>query len=93
VPLLRAERALGVLEVLDRRERSRTPLEELVLLELFARQAAIALDLLTDSLARTSQGDEEALLEGLPRLFGRLRGERRKAARQLLEAPRVLAGP
>jgi len=31
------ERALGVLEVLDRRERSRTPLEELVLLELFAR--------------------------------------------------------
>ena len=93
MPLLRAERALGVLEVLDRRERSRTPLEELVLLELFARQAAIALDLLTDSLARTSQGVEEALLEGLPWLFGRLRGERRKAARQLLEAPRVLAGP
>ncbi|HZT44777.1 MAG TPA: GAF domain-containing protein [Gaiellaceae bacterium] len=44
VPLLHEERALGVLEVLDRR--TRFTLEEMELLGLFAAQAAIALDLL-----------------------------------------------
>jgi GAF domain-containing protein len=44
VPLLHEERALGVLEVLDRQ--SRFTLEEMELLGLFASQAAIALDLL-----------------------------------------------
>jgi GAF domain-containing protein len=44
VPLLHDERALGVLEVLDRG--SRFTLEEMELLGLFASQAAIALDLL-----------------------------------------------
>ena len=44
VPLLHDERALGVLEVLDRQ--SRFTLEEMELLGLFASQAAIALDLL-----------------------------------------------
>ena len=44
VPLLHDERALGVLEVLDRQ--SRFTLEEMELLGLFATQAAIALDLL-----------------------------------------------
>jgi GAF domain-containing protein len=44
VPLLHEERAIGVLEVLDRQ--AKFTLEEMELLGLFAAQAAIALDLL-----------------------------------------------
>jgi GAF domain-containing protein len=44
VPLLHEERALGVLEVLDRQ--AKFTLEEMELLGLFAAQAAVALDLL-----------------------------------------------
>lgn len=46
VPLLHEERALGVLEVLDRPTDARFTLGEMDLLGLFASQAAIALDLL-----------------------------------------------
>ena len=46
VPLLHDERALGVLEVLDRPQRTPFSLVEMDLLGLFANQAAIALDLL-----------------------------------------------
>jgi GAF domain-containing protein len=46
VPLLHADRCLGVLEVLDRPQNSRFTLEESRLLELFAHQAAIALELM-----------------------------------------------
>jgi GAF domain-containing protein len=46
VPLLHGERALGVLEVLDRPSDSHFTLAEMDLLGLFANQAAIALDLL-----------------------------------------------
>jgi GAF domain-containing protein len=46
VPLLHEERALGVLEVLDRPTDARFTLAEMDLLGLFASQAAIALDLL-----------------------------------------------
>ena len=46
VPLLSEERALGVLEVLDRPQRPGFTLEQADLLGLFANQAAIALDLL-----------------------------------------------
>ena len=46
VPLLHEERALGVLEVLDRPQRTQFSLVEMDLLGLFANQAAIALDLL-----------------------------------------------
>jgi GAF domain-containing protein len=56
VPLLHDERALGVLEVLDRQ--SRFTLEEMELLGLFASQAAIALDLLQRA------RDAEAALAG-----------------------------
>jgi GAF domain-containing protein len=45
-PLLHDERALGVLEVLDRPERSLFSLQEMELLGLFANQASIAVDLL-----------------------------------------------
>jgi GAF domain-containing protein len=46
VPLLHDERALGVLQVLDRDEEVAFSLQEMELLGLFANQAAIALDLL-----------------------------------------------
>ena len=46
VPLLHEERALGVLEVLDRPQRTQFSLVEMDLLGMFANQAAIALDLL-----------------------------------------------
>jgi GAF domain-containing protein len=46
VPLLHEERALGVLEVLDRPSDAHFTLAEMDLLGLFANQAAIALDLL-----------------------------------------------
>ena len=46
VPLLHDERALGVLEVLDRPTDARFTLAEMDILGLFASQAAIALDLL-----------------------------------------------
>jgi GAF domain-containing protein len=46
VPLLHEERALGVLEVLDRPEDAAFSLSQMELLGLFANQAAIALDLL-----------------------------------------------
>jgi GAF domain-containing protein len=46
VPLLHEERALGVLEVLDRPQEAKFSLAEMELLGLFANQAAIALDLL-----------------------------------------------
>jgi signal transduction protein with GAF and PtsI domain len=46
VPLLHDERALGVLQVLDRWQEERFSLQHMELLGLFASQAAIALDLL-----------------------------------------------
>src|SRR5215218_7106338 len=46
VPLLHEERALGVLQVLDRDEELAFSLAEMELLGLFASQAAVALDLL-----------------------------------------------
>ena len=49
VPLLVEERALGVLQVLDRPQRPGFSLQEMDLLSLFANQAAIALDLLQRS--------------------------------------------
>ena len=49
VPLLVEERALGVLQVLDRPHRPGFSLQEMDLLGLFASQAAIALDLLQRS--------------------------------------------
>jgi GAF domain-containing protein len=62
-PLLNDENALGVLEVLDRPERSRFSLQEMELLGLFANQAAIAVDLLLRArrAKRVLDGDEADL--------------------------------
>ncbi|HZT53423.1 MAG TPA: GAF domain-containing protein [Gaiellaceae bacterium] len=92
VPLLVEERALGVLEVLDRPPTSRLTLAEVDLLGLFANQAAIALDLLQRArLARQALAGEGRLAP-LARIAARLEQGERDAAFELLRAlERVLA--
>ena len=90
VPLLHEERALGVLEVLDRPQRSQFSLVEMDLLGLFANQAAIALDLLRR--ARTAErvlgGDDESagVVARLATTVEGLEEERRAPALKLLAA-------
>ena len=92
VPLLHEEKALGVLNVLDRA--SQFTLEEMELLGLFANQAAIALDLLQR--ARRAQavlaetGDDA---EALARVAALLEGDRADAGRKLLSAVEQLLEP
>ena len=95
VPLLHEERALGVLQVLDRPQRSRFSLQEMELLGLFASQAAIALDLVGSSrrarAALEGRGDAVAVARVAAALDG-LEGDRRDDAVALLAAlERVLA--
>ena len=97
VPLLHDERALGVLNVLDRPERSRFSLTEMELLGLFAAQAAIALDLLgrarsAQRLVTEGEG-EAAVVARVAAALARLEGERRDAGLRLLESlEQVLSG-
>jgi GAF domain-containing protein len=97
VPLLYEERALGVLEVLDRPARPGAALEEVELLGLFAGQAAIALDLLqaarrARAALECSGGDLESLARLAAAIDG-LEGERRSAGLELLAAlDRLLGG-
>jgi GAF domain-containing protein len=90
VPLLHDERALGVLEVLDRRTDRPFSLDEMNLLALFAGQAAIALALLGDArrARRLLDGapDELAAAARVAAALDRLEGRDRAAARRLLEA-------
>jgi GAF domain-containing protein len=94
-PLLHEDRALGVLQVLDRPQRARFSLQEMELLGLFANQAAIALDLLA------SARQARAVLEGEPAEMGAvarvaaaldaLEGDKREAGMRLVaELERVL---
>ena len=87
VPLLHDERALGVLEVLDRQ--SRFTLEEMELLGLFGSQAAIALDLLQRARKAESALGGNGDLAVVARLAARLEElgeEQRPAAQRLLES-------
>ena len=89
VPLLHDERALGVLEVLDRQ--SRFTLAEMELLGLFASQAAIALDLLQrarEAEAALSGAGELAVVARLAAALERLGDEARPAAMRLLDVAR-----
>jgi GAF domain-containing protein len=87
VPLLAEERALGVLEVLDRPAESRLKLAEVDLLGLFANQAAIALDLLQRARRARRVLAGEGRLAPLARIAGRLEdSEQREAALQLHQA-------
>ena len=87
-PLLNEERALGVLEVLDRPEQSAFSLAEMDLLGLFANQAAIAVDLLLR--ARQAErllegrGDELSGVADLASKIAALDDERREAGLRLL---------
>lgn len=91
-PLLHDERALGVLEVLDRPGRSHFSLQEMDLLGLFANQAAIAVDLLlrarhAERLLERGGDDVTADLEVVARLatiVHELEDERRSAGLRLL---------
>jgi GAF domain-containing protein len=87
VPLLDEELALGVLQVLDRPQRSRFSLQEMELLGLFAGQAAIALGLLRSAQrARAAlDGDGDvAAVAGVASALDALEGSRRAAGVSLL---------
>jgi len=86
VPLLVEERALGVLEVLDRPPETRVRLAEVDLLGLFAHQAAIALDLLQKARRAREALAGEGRLAPLARIAGRLEEDDRAAALELLQA-------
>ena len=90
VPLLLEERALGVLEVLDRPQRSRFTLAEMDLLGLFASQAAIALDLLQRARrARqvlTGGGEDVAVVARVAEALDGREGRSREASLRLLTA-------
>ena len=95
-PLATEDRAIGVFEVLDRRDRTRSPLAELELLGLFAEQAAAGLDLfLRARRARAVAMGDSVQLASLARLAAALdavEGERRRAAERLLDALADLLG-
>lgn len=89
VPLLHEERALGVLEVLDRPSDARFTLAEMELLGLFANQAAIALDLLQRARRAQSALAGEGELAVLARLAAALEARRDEDAED--KALRLLA--
>ena len=102
VPLLHDERALGVLEVLDRPQQAAFSLKEMELLGLFANEAAIALDLLQRAREARAvleeEGGEAAALARFAAYLGEVEPEQRAAAQKLLEAIEALlrasaAGP
>jgi len=96
VPLLHEERALGVLEVLDRPQQAAFSLKEMELLGLFANEAAIALDLLQRAReARAVLEEQDGQTAALARLAERLADaepEQREAAPRLLEALEAFLG-
>jgi GAF domain-containing protein len=77
-PLVHGDRVLGVLEVLDPAPQSRTDLDELDLLALFARQAATALRIVVDRRGTVGGGELDPngrqaarhLVDSLQRLLG-----------------------
>jgi GAF domain-containing protein len=89
VPLLVEERALGVLEVLDRPADSKFTLAEMDVLGLFANQAAVALDLLQRGRRAQAALDGDGELGALARIASTLEDaddDRRAAGLQLLAA-------
>jgi GAF domain-containing protein len=96
-PLLHDERALGVLEVLDRPERALFSLQEMELLGLFANQAAIAVDLLLRARAAErileSGNGELGVVARLARSVNALEDERRRAGLELLRNLADTLGP
>lgn len=90
-PLVHGERVLGVLEVLDPVPQSRTDLDELDLLALFARQAATALRIVVDRRgvvggARVAGSADLGPGTGSDALPGELDSGGREAARHLVDS-------
>ncbi len=75
VPLLHEERALGVLNVLDRSQEIEFSLGQMELLGLFANQAAIALDLLQRARHARAEEQREPVLRLLTALDDVLRAD------------------
>lgn len=97
VPLLYDDRALGVLQVLDRPQDTRFSLHEMELLGLFAAQAAIALDLLQRARrareALDGAGDHAGVVGRLAATLDARSGDDREAGVELLNAlERLLRG-
>jgi len=94
VPLLHEDRALGVLEVLDRPQQAAFSLQEMELLGKFANEAAIALDLLQRAReARAvleNEGGEAAAVARFVAKLGEASPERREAVLKLLESIEAL---
>jgi GAF domain-containing protein len=89
VPLLVEDRALGVLEVLDRSSEQPFSLSEMNLLGLFANQAAVALDLLLRARRARAALAGEGDLGALARVAARIESageESRTAGLELLRA-------
>ncbi len=88
-PLLRGEDALGVLSVLDRPAERPSSLAEIDLLVLFARQAALALEVVQRARGAGSalegEGDT-AIVARFAQTLERLDGSRREAGMRLLGA-------
>lgn len=84
VPLLAEERALGVLEVLDRQ--AKFTLEEMELLGLFAAQAAIALELLQRAREAEAALDGDGRLAVVARVAAALEAREDEAGARLLTA-------
>jgi GAF domain-containing protein len=96
VPLLVEDRALGVLEVLDRSSEQPFSLADMNLLGLFANQAAVALDLLQRARRARAALAGEGELGALARVAAQLEGageEARQAGLELLRALERLLTP
>jgi GAF domain-containing protein len=94
VPLLLEDRALGVLEVLDRPEHAKFTLPEIDLLGHFAHQAALALALAQGAQQATAVLDRSdaglADLAGLAEELAHMDDDRRQRALVLIGALRAL---
>ena len=93
-PLLHDDDALGVLNVLDRRERSLSGVEEMDLLGTFANQAAIAISVVragrrAKRMLEEGEG-EGALVASIAAKLDGLEEPRRAAAMRLLQALDIL---
>jgi GAF domain-containing protein len=92
VPLLAEDKALGVLEVLDRPQDSAFTLAEMDLLGLFGNQAAIALELLQRARRARAALDGETELARFAALLEEAPEERRAAGLELLRSLERLLG-
>ena len=96
VPLIGDEDVIGVLSVLDRSDAETSGLAQMELLELFAKQAAIALAVVQSARAAEralSGAGDAALIARVASAIESLGGERREAGVRLLSALEELLSP